>query len=104
MFRVRALDMDAKPVLRYRIDSVACEARGEEGTRVQPADYNFTAVFELGAVDGLLRVARLLDREKVDIIRLALTVEDLAASRDRQIAAGEGSIELDMKNTFSMVL
>jgi Cadherin domain len=88
IYRIMAIDLDAKPVLRFYIDAEKSEARNEEGVRVKQSDYNYTAVFDLGPVDGVLRVAKNLDREKVDLIRLALKVEDLAASRDPQIATG----------------
>ncbi|XP_065338722.1 cadherin-23 isoform X2 [Cloeon dipterum] len=86
IYRVRAVDLDAKSVLRYYIDAAKSEARNEEGIRVKQSDYNYTAVFELSSLDGILKVVRNLDREKVDLIRLALKVEDLAAARDVQIA------------------
>ncbi|KAF4517747.1 hypothetical protein B566_EDAN002952 [Ephemera danica] len=91
---VRASDPDAKPVLRYHIDAVASEARGESGTLVNQADYNFTAAFALGPVDGQLRMARLIDREKVDLVRLVLLVEDLAATKGRQTASEKRYFEI----------
>ena len=89
VYRVVATDLDAKPVLRYRIDPDNTEARSEEGTIVKSSEYDFLSVMELGPIDGLLRVARLLDREQVEFIRLGLVVEDLAASKGRQIASGK---------------
>jgi len=88
IYRIKAVDLDAKPVLRYYIDPGKSEARNEEGVRIKQSDYNYTAVFELSPVDGILKVAKNLDREKVDLIRLALKVEDLAASREPQLASG----------------
>jgi cadherin 23 len=88
---VRASDPDAKPVLRYHMDAATSEARGETGTLVSQADFNFTAAFALGGVDGHLRVVRLIDRERVDIVRLVLLVEDLAAVRGRQTASSKST-------------
>lgn len=88
VYKVVATDLDAKPVLRFRIDPDNSEARNEEGTIVKSTEYDYLSVFELGPLDGLLRVARLLDREQVESIRLALVVEDLAAAKGKQIASG----------------
>lgn len=92
VYRVVATDLDAKPVLRYRIDPDNSEARNEEGTIVKNTEYDYLSVFELGPLDGQLRVARLLDREQVETVRLALVVEDLAAAKGKQIASGKAMI------------
>lgn len=86
--KLKALDLDEKAVLRYRIDREASEARNEDGTVVKISEYDFMAAFELNAIDGTLKVSRIIDREKVDIIRLAVTVEDLAAAKGRQMSSG----------------
>lgn len=83
--RVEAEDPDAKPVLRYKIDVNASEARNEDGVIVRSTDYDWPSAFALNPVDGYLRVGKLLDREKVETIRLALVVEDIAAINGKQI-------------------
>ncbi|KAJ1522204.1 hypothetical protein ONE63_002512 [Megalurothrips usitatus] len=98
VYKVVATDLDAKPVLRYRIDPDNSEARTEEGTIVKSTEYDYLSVFELGPLDGSLRVARLLDREQVESIRLALVVEDLAAAKGKQIASAVLTIIVDDEN------
>lgn len=86
--RISANDPDIAPILRYRIDPNSSEARNEEGTLVRVQEYDYLATLDLNALDGLLQVARLLDRERVETIRLGLVVEDLAAVRGLQTASG----------------
>lgn len=83
--KVEAEDPDAKPVLRYKIDVNTSEARNEDGVIIRPTDYDWPSAFALNPVDGYLRVGKLLDREKVETIRLALVVEDIAAVNGKQI-------------------
>ncbi|XP_039274949.1 cadherin-23, partial [Nilaparvata lugens] len=78
--RVVAQDPDESPVLRYTLDADSCEARSEEGTLVKAAEFDFVAAFELNPLDGRLKVVRLLDRERVETIRLAIRVEDLGST------------------------
>lgn len=52
---------------------------------VRPSEYDWPSAFALSPVDGYLRVGKLLDREKVETIRLALVVEDIAAVNGNQI-------------------
>lgn len=63
----------------------ASEARNEDGVIVRPSEYDWPSAFALSPVDGYLRVGKLLDREKVETIRLALVVEDIAAVNGNQI-------------------
>jgi hypothetical protein len=86
--KLRALDLDEKPILRYRIDRDSSEARNEDGAVVKIVEYDFMSAFELNAIDGTLKVSRLVDREKVEIIKMAVTVEDLAAAKGKQMSAG----------------
>lgn len=88
MHRIVANDPDIAPILRYRIDPNSSEARNEEGTLIRIQEYDYLAALELNAVDGLLRVVKLLDRERVETIRLGLVVEDLAAVKGIQTASG----------------
>lgn len=86
--RVVANDPDIAPILRYRVDHNSSEARNEEGTLIKIQEYDYLAALELNAIDGLLRVVKLLDRERVETIRLGLVVEDLAAVKGLQTASG----------------
>lgn len=83
-----AQDPDVAPILRYRVDPNSSEARNEEGTLIKVQEYDYLAALELNALDGLLRIVKLLDRERVETIRLGLVVEDLAAVRGLQTASG----------------
>lgn len=86
--RVIATDPDEKSSLRFLIDRDSCEARSEEGTIIKPSEFDFLSAFELNAVDGLLRVVKLLDRERVEVIRLAIRVEDVASVNGKQFTSG----------------
>lgn len=89
MHRLKAIDPDEKPVLRYKIDRDLSEARNEDGAVVKILEYDFISAFELNAVDGTLKVSRLIDREKVEIIKMVVKVEDLAATKGKQISSGK---------------
>jgi hypothetical protein len=86
---VTAVDPDDKPVLRYHIDADSSEARSEEGTIIKSSEYDYVSLFDLNALDGELRVVKLLDRERVETIRLGIRVEDLAASKEKQTSSGK---------------
>lgn len=98
IYKVIATDPDEKPILRYRIDLENSEARNEDGTILKPAEYDYLGIFELNPTDGMIRVKKLLDREKVEVIRLALTCEDLAATKGRQITSTVLTIIVDDVN------
>jgi hypothetical protein len=85
---VIAMDPDDKPVLRYHIDAENSEARSEEGTIIKSSEYDYMSLFDLNPLDGQLRVVKLLDRERVETVRLGIRVEDLAASKEKQISSG----------------
>jgi hypothetical protein len=85
---VIAMDPDDKPVLRYHIDADNSEARSEEGTIIRSSEYDYVSLFDLNPLDGQLRVVKLLDRERVETIRLGIRVEDLAASKEKQTSSG----------------
>ncbi|CAK1540672.1 unnamed protein product [Leptosia nina] len=89
IYRAIANDPDDQPVLRYSIDKANSHARNEDGVQVLPTDYDFLALWDLNTVDGSLRIVRILDREKVEVIKLVVTVEDMAAiqSGPRQVAS-----------------
>ncbi|KAL2733633.1 cadherin-23 [Vespula maculifrons] len=96
--RVVANDPDIAPILRYRVDHNSSEARNEEGTLIKIQEYDYLAALELNAIDGLLRVVKLLDRERVETIRLGLVVEDLAAVKGLQTASAVLSIIIEDEN------
>ncbi|XP_071565121.1 cadherin-23 [Temnothorax nylanderi] len=96
--RIVAQDPDVAPILRYRVDPNSSEARNEEGTLIKVQEYDYLAALELNAVDGLLRIVKLLDRERVETIRLGLVVEDLAAVRGLQTASATLSIIIEDEN------
>lgn len=86
--RIVADDPDIAPILRYRIDPNSSEARNEDGVLIRVQDYDYLGTLELNALDGLLRVVKVLDRERVETIKLGLVVEDLAAVKGVQSATG----------------
>lgn len=92
MYQVKALDPDENPVLRYHIDSENSEARSEEGTIIKSSEYDYISMFELDPIKGLLKVVKLLDREKMEIIRLSLVVEDIASEKGKQYSTGKNNI------------
>ncbi|XP_011499950.1 PREDICTED: cadherin-23 [Ceratosolen solmsi marchali] len=96
--RIVANDPDIAPILRYRIDPNSSEARNEEGTLIRIQEYDYLAALELNAVDGLLRVVKLLDREIVETIRLGLVVEDLAAVKGIQTASAILNVVIEDEN------
>lgn len=83
-----ATDADERPVLRFSIDYRSSEARTEEGALVAPTEYDYNNIFSINAVDGTITVAKALDREKVELIRLVVKVEDLAAATKGQTSTG----------------
>lgn len=96
--RIVAIDPDIAPNLRYKIDPNSSEARNEEGTLIRIQEYNFLSAFELNAVDGLLRIIKLIDRERVEMIKLGLIVEDLAAVKGKQTASATLNIIIKDEN------
>lgn len=90
MYRAVANDPDDMPVLRYHLDFENSIARNEEGRIVKLSDYDYMSAWDLNPLDGRLRVVRLLDREKVEHIRLGIIVEDIAAINGgiKQTASG----------------
>nr|CAD7259201.1 unnamed protein product [Timema shepardi] len=96
---IRAVDPDEKPLLRYRISPENSEARNEEGTIVKSSEYDYVHMFDLNPMEGHLRVVKLIDRERVETIRLGLVVEDLAAVKKKQVTTGIGKVELEEVNS-----
>ncbi|XP_037731996.1 cadherin-23 [Drosophila subpulchrella] len=94
VYRIRATDLDHKAILRYKLNPEHCEGRSEEGALVKASEYDFLGAFEVDPIEGSLKIIKLLDRERVEHIKLAITVEDLAAAKGRQIAEGFLSIQV----------
>ncbi|KAH8267311.1 hypothetical protein KR018_005727 [Drosophila ironensis] len=88
VYRLQASDPDLNAILRYKLNPEHCEARNEEGALVKSTEYDFLGAFEVDAIDGSLKVIKLIDRERVEHIKLAITVEDLAAAKGRQMTEG----------------
>uniref|UniRef100_A0A182YAM2 Cadherin domain-containing protein n=1 Tax=Anopheles stephensi TaxID=30069 RepID=A0A182YAM2_ANOST len=86
VYRLLASDPDDGAMLRYYIDRSQSEGKTEEGALVKLDDYDFVAAFVLNETNGLLKIAKLLDREKIAEIKLACVVEDVAAERGDQMA------------------
>lgn len=83
---IAAKDLDTSARLQYRLDS--CEAISDRGTPLKAADYNCLEAFTIGEADGVLKVAKVLDRETVDVLQLGVTVEDIASDSGPQITKG----------------
>ncbi|KAM8704917.1 hypothetical protein ACLKA7_009385 [Drosophila subpalustris] len=98
VYQIQATDPDQKPLLRYKLNAELSEARNEEGGLVKISEYDYIGAFELDPIQGNLKVIKLLDREKVEHIKLAITVEDLAAAKGRQIVEGFLSIQIQDEN------
>ncbi|XP_049786609.1 cadherin-23-like [Schistocerca cancellata] len=96
--QVTAIDLDDNPILRYRIDPNNSEGRSEEGTVVKITDYNYISIFKLDPLNGLLEIAKLLDRERVETIRLGLIVEDIAAVKGEQNATAVLTVLVEDEN------
>lgn len=85
--RVTARDPDDRPLLRYSIDYVLSEATNELGQLVDST--KFKDAFSINQMDGIIRVAKELDRETYNKVKLHLVVEDLAAVTPNQKAMGK---------------
>ncbi|XP_076365612.1 cadherin-23-like isoform X2 [Tachypleus tridentatus] len=96
--RVRAVDLDERPLLRYSIDYARSEARSEDGTLVMQSELDLKDTFDINNVDGEVTVVNALDREKAETIKLLLHVKDLAAVSDEQTATATLTVKLDDVN------
>ncbi|XP_062536316.1 cadherin-23 isoform X2 [Armigeres subalbatus] len=97
-YRLIANDLDREPILRYYMDSNTSEARSEEGALVKVTEYDYLSAFMLNSTDGLIRVIKLLDREKVEVIKLGFIVEDIAAELGKQTATTTLTIVVEDEN------
>ncbi|KAJ8730632.1 hypothetical protein PYW08_002045 [Mythimna loreyi] len=100
IYRATAHDPDDQPVLRYAIDKTGSVARDEDGIPISMVEYDYLSLWDLNAVDGTLKVVRLIDREKLEIVKLVITVEDMAAidGGPRQTASATLTIVVDDEN------
>lgn len=93
-YKVIAIDLDDTAILRYSINKRKSEAKNEEGTILKFSDFDYISAFDLNTVTGVLRITKMLDREKVEQIKLCIIAEDLGASNGPQIAEGFINIEI----------
>lgn len=82
--RVVAMDLDFNAELRYSINYAKSEARNEDMVLVDPA--LIKDLFSIEQTDGTIKVAKQLDRETFDQVKLRLQVEDIAAQTLDQVA------------------
>ena len=87
--RVSATDLDERSMLKYYIDYNQSEAKNDQGSFVDSIYYNNS--FSINSMDGTVRLARELDRETWDQIKLYLMVEDIAAATKGQTATGNNA-------------
>lgn len=86
VYRLEANDLDNDSTLRYFFDSEASEARNENGVIIKQSEYDYMQAFDLNANDGLIRVVKILDRERIESIKIGVIVEDIAAISGKQTA------------------
>ncbi|CAG9785729.1 unnamed protein product [Diatraea saccharalis] len=100
IYRAQAYDPDEQPVLRYTLDRTNSLARDEDGVLIPPAEYDYLSLWDLNSVDGTLKIVRLLDREKLEVLKLVITVEDMAAidGGPRQTASATLTIVVEDEN------
>ncbi|XP_036323215.1 cadherin-23 [Rhagoletis pomonella] len=98
VYRVRATDLDESPIIRYRINRDNCEARNEEGTFVKLTEFDFLNAFDLDPIGGTIKLLKLLDREKIEYLKLAISAEDLAAVKGKQVAEAILNIIIEDEN------
>lgn len=90
--KITAMDPDDNPVLRYSLDYSRSEARNEFNIAVDPA--YFAECFSIGPIDGVMRVAKPLDRELWSELKLQVVVEDIAAVTKGQKARATLTIHI----------
>lgn len=82
--RVVATDLDSTAELRYSINYARSEARNEDMVVIDPLLVK--DIFSIEPTDGTIKVAKSLDRELFDQVKLRLQVEDIAAQTPDQVA------------------
>lgn len=100
--KLTAKDPDRNARLRYTIDEFESVALNEDGRRLSA--FPVLDLFELDSVNGDIRVGGLINREEVEIVKLAVQVEDLnAETEERQIATSVVEIKIDDVNDNSPI-
>lgn len=82
-----AMDPDATSDLRYKFDF--CEAKSERGTPLKQSDFDCLSAFNIGETDGVITMAKLLDRETVEMLQIVVLVEDVGSDTGPQVAKGK---------------
>lgn len=103
VYRAVAKDPDNMPILRYQLDQQNSIAKNEDGVIVKLSEYDYMSAWDLNPLDGMLRVVRLLDREKVELVRLSLIVEDIAAVTGGDKQTASGILNVNFENIFSVM-
>lgn len=98
VYRVSAQDMDSEASLRYYFDNGSSEARTENGVIIKQAEFDYLAAFELNPLDGLIRITKSIDREKMETLKIGVVVEDISAATDKQIATGILNVIIEDEN------
>ena len=98
IYKIQANDSDETPIIRYKINPKNSEARNEEGSVVKLSEYDYISTFDLDPIDGTLQVIKVIDRERVEHIKLSIIVEDLAAAKGKQIVEGFLNIQIEDEN------
>lgn len=86
IYQLMANDLDNEPMLRFFFDSESSEARSENGVIIKQTEYDYMSAFDLNPNEGLIRVVKMLDREKIETLKMGLIVEDIASVKGKQIA------------------
>lgn len=89
MTRLRAKDLDSTAILRFKLDSKACDAKTERGVLLKKNEFDCASHFKLGETDGVITTTRILDREVMEVVNLGVVVEDEASETGPQLAFGE---------------
>lgn len=90
--RMRAIDLDSSAQLRYSINYARSEGRNEEGGVVEAS--LIRDMFAIDTIDGTVSVARPLDREMCELVKLKVQVEDIAAQTSDQTASANLIIKI----------
>lgn len=98
VYRLTATDLDKEPALRYFFDSEASEARSENGVIIKQTEYDYMSALDINLTDGMIRVVKMLDREKIETLKVGIIVEDIASVNGKQIAAGFLNIVITDEN------
>ncbi|XP_046805505.1 cadherin-23 [Lucilia cuprina] len=98
IYKIQANDSDETPIIRYKINPLNSEARNEEGSVVKLTEYDYISAFDLDPIDGTMQVIKVIDRERVEHIKLSFTAEDLAAAKGKQIVEGFLNIQIGDEN------